>query len=858
VILGRIFISLDVGDEAKVYDEKGRLQPQAYDQAYRYLCRCRDQVVDAVGKDSRHIHNAIFIDGARGAGKTAFMLNLGAFFNKRDEKKSDERSKGPLHFLSPIDPTLLQEQHDFLSIVIGHIHGEVNKKKPDAEDGYYRALSAVGKALSSIDGVNDIQGIEKVLAYQMGSSLEDKVYEYSRQACNLLGVKAIVVPVDDVDMAIGRAYEILDVVRRMFSCPYIIPVIAGDFSMYLEILCTNFLCELLPSGDPGLGRAIASNGRYIMDDRTKLATIRANQLAEEYLRKVLPPPQRIKLKSIPELIEEHEVVVGVNGRSDNGVLLKDFLSFLQHVLFRHTNGIEDSRPSLTPQTARELSQFLVRLRPIFDKAKLSEQMPSLSQARDAALIQPIVLEAMKPAESGEHELLQQALEELREHFRSLEETERECLAAADLQLLAIVDALKPNAEAKERPLFDLPFFNPQMSPEKSKNYFSVTVAGERIPTVIRCASNFPDVEMHDYQRIFSKSMVVTASEKVKILACIYSHNEYYTSHQTGLLVLFGKAFEILVNSLFGCCTSVNLRKILWSPPYHSYFHYFPTKAVNPEPKDQKTYEVEGEESQADGVSGRGRWNPSDATIDEFAKEINDWYQERPWLKTKLLPSAQFIYKVMNKTFTQISALERNSHFIRGVSLSEVNERFRRIILNSFASFESSSPRVVLQNSGIARNLGIYENDNVYTINVSPLLVSEEPSITKAIFSHPLFTMQEGRWTAGEGQDGDTVKIAAAMGARAAAKDVSLQAADRLVKYTINKIIGNKGDIDAIIFENNHDAAWDKISGIMSDFIIRENKKFALKILMSPQSNFSRLSRVLNEEQYSDLSRWLQN
>ena len=120
---------------------------------------------------------------------------------------------------------------------------------------------------------------------------------------------------------------------------------------------------------------------------------------------------------------------------------------------------------------------------------------------------------------------------------------------------------------------------------------------------------------------------------------------------------------------------------------------------------------------------------------------------------------------MNKAFSLFILLKTKDR-MGNDTLSIVAERFRRIILSSFSSFEKNvlngDSVVVLQNVGVEKRTdkikvdeASFQQDPSYRINILPLL-ADSSSITYALNQHPLFA-----WvTNADGADTLLVKSAA--------------------------------------------------------------------------------------------------
>lgn len=57
----------------------------------------------------------------------------------------------------------------------------------------------------------------------------------------MFDVNALVVLIDDVDMAFDKGFDVLEVVRKYLASPFLIPIVAGDMKLYKEIIETQFM-----------------------------------------------------------------------------------------------------------------------------------------------------------------------------------------------------------------------------------------------------------------------------------------------------------------------------------------------------------------------------------------------------------------------------------------------------------------------------------------------------------------------------------------------------------------------------------------------------------------------------------------
>lgn len=721
----KIVIDVTLGDRARWFRADGRLQKAAYDNVMQSLDACLSQAVDykrpagdAPGPSDEltRIHNAIFINGSRGAGKTAFMLNIKKAWEDRDKDKQSD-----LYFFNPVDPTLLDGTDSFVNVIVAHIYRAVSKyKNGGAGSPLWKAFEKVAEALeagSTIAG-NEVFGVERVMAARDHAELELNLNRFFLAACEILSVKALVILIDDVDMSLGWGFKVLEVVRRYLACPLIIPVISGDLKQYELLVMSHFAKEL------GVHKQIktmswrdlrAAPEQWAEDKSAPM--VMARSLAVEYLKKVLPQHQRVRIRSIKELLEAGGSPIHVSNSSKNeGLELKALLDKLAGALSYNTNGVEGSRPAIEVDMARELLQLLQIL---YRQNLITGDIPDRNW--DSRPDRQILAEAMG------------------EYWRNQNRPDLYLRAQADRRLLG--------SELPSR-LADIPFFDPLKHDQTIASYdlnaSAQQLRDRLVPKQLGEIQGGPLpyslVPMPVFEPMSSNLLIgkeewkrhttSNADIMVRFMMRLYSHSAHYTSYQTANLLFFGRAFEMIICHLYGKIDGKNLPVLFRNPPYLSYFHYNITQGSDPQ------FDDEGSEQIA--------LNADTSLISGFEKtwlqKIEDWYKAYPMLREKP-PSAQLIYVVLNKFFHQINLYKAPLDSTTPVAgtLADQHLRFQLILLNAFATFENSSG-VVVRESFALGDLKNFRSAGAWKLNIDPLLKDEKGhSFTKALFAHPLFT-----------------------------------------------------------------------------------------------------------------------
>ena len=182
------YIPLNTSESA-VLPSPDTLLPQ--EEIYEPLAKMIEQAVEkaksANGKFLNELreHNAISIDGARGTGKTAVLLNLKTYLTNKEFSKD-------IHVLEPVDPTLLENSESlFLHIIVAAVlHDkevkEHQKRSPEQMRNLNQKLEQLAQALESVETQKERHGIDKVRAMYSNKQLADCVHEFFGRRYSLL------------------------------------------------------------------------------------------------------------------------------------------------------------------------------------------------------------------------------------------------------------------------------------------------------------------------------------------------------------------------------------------------------------------------------------------------------------------------------------------------------------------------------------------------------------------------------------------------------------------------------------------------------------------------------------------------
>ena len=333
-------------------------------------------------------HNSVFISGGRGSGKTTFLLNIATVIKNKLEN--------PPCILDIIDPTLIHDNDNFLSIVLGRIADTVKKRNSDLQGDrngnsardFFNKLSEVAELSEAICNSRKSTGLDNILDEQNALNLEQGIHELMKKAVDVLHCSFLVLPIDDIDMSFVHGVEVLEKIRKYLATPYIMPVISGDIEMYHRIFTIEFFRQMTHN-DRISGEGIKR--LYSKIDRTSQTEIendseakdmyfisKSYDLSDRYLEKVLPRNRRIRLINVRDIVNEENIRVKVNeGHKWNGQSISNIVAQIKESFSLHCgyamrdNNVFNSKDAPVPfNNLREFFQFLAQIKDAFAKENI--------------------------------------------------------------------------------------------------------------------------------------------------------------------------------------------------------------------------------------------------------------------------------------------------------------------------------------------------------------------------------------------------------------------------------------------------------------------------------------------------------
>lgn len=703
-------------------------------------------------------HSTIFLDGDRGTGKTTVIVNLRQYLESPEVKAQFPALADAVHIFRPIDPSQLEDGDDlFLNVVVAAVLGDkdVNaqrERKPQEWQALHVSLQKLGSALQGRETQSDGVGLDRLRAFMGSQELAGAVHEFFFRAVTLLGKRLLVLPIDDVDTTLHRAFENLEVVRRYLASPVLLPVVCGDLGLYREVTWRD-----------AFKRLTMDTAAYY-----EQAKPFAEDLAQEYLRKILPLHRRVRMLGVDDFLRNDGILLGTEDEAvDLSLLtLPQFSAWLQALLAGAVNGHENSRLPIPIATVRALSQLLFRVRDEIPALKKALGIGSMSLP-ETDLMQRIfsrqrgetptgerIGSQAKPASCPNQVSLQTWREALLGHFVYEARAGAVCLVlmasqhwrqnrADSVLATPLFEPLKQVAQPTLRYIetratlnwkadLDLRLPAPwvQSLPDESIVPFATPEIGRAVKLKLRD----PDLMKAD-GRVLRLALDLT------------THRNFYASSKQATLICSGRILELIVTSLVRDLTWRDIERIQNGPPFHSAAAVASTKPVlieNDEAEEAPSFAAEeaaGDDFRLD--------EPLRLFLDEVAawrkdQQIDQWVQS-PWL----------IYCALNKAFNQAPSFNRPL----SVGQQPTSEPISLVVESGLAAFNSFWAAIASFEKGPIFNLPMqlsnvninpdkdFEHNELFLQNIRPFLgrqqvdeaLNEERvvSVARALAQHPL-------------------------------------------------------------------------------------------------------------------------
>lgn len=730
--MNKIIININEANKAQKYQTKEELfQFEAFERVSEIL---KEHKIENHTKDITdcRFHDTIFIDGDRGVGKTAFMINIENYY-----KNIEKTEKSNYIFLKSVDPTLLEHTEKFLGVILARIVEKVTDlvTDRDIDPKYYECLEKVSKSLSSISSLskNEDVGIEEIASNKSSLKLEQYTHEFFKIVSNIFGVNGIVMLIDDVDMAFDKGFDVLEVVRKYLASPFLIPIVAGDMRLYREIVETRFKEKIQFFNDVKYLKDLNEN--LLKSDEYKEKVKLLNNLVEQYLHKVFPGEYYIKLDSIFKILKNNYVNIKFN----NDLIIpytevKDFE-------IRHINlGINqvDFTYQIFSDNTRDFIQYIYSKKNIYELFFKNINYPKESQYQKYIpqnVIKKYDKEIMNFIFCGNIKLYKDSLYKTSTIYFNSKNKQKE------LSKLTLNDV---NSYINEK--YNL--FNAF----KSNFFKNLKIENEKI-------NNNYVIEYKSYKKENS-----AANNVEKYIMDLFIFNDYYTQHQTRNYIFSGKFLEMIIFSLSidvnvtldskyleSIEEKINIDFLLKDGDSEIYNYLYSGDVYNSVKELNNTVKIV---EKLNSINHTIPFNSEFIKNKRFNDDFDEWEEEELKFNYEI-NNLGVILSIWKSVFCRevklnsISLYEIIHKFYNNYNLLKSLDRSDKplifmqrtvlILINTIAYFENTSTSIANTNIATVKEFNlenVLTKTNASTFNIKPML-SERNSLTRAMFYHPL-------------------------------------------------------------------------------------------------------------------------
>ena len=346
-------------------------------------------------------NNIIVFFGERGAGKSSAMLTFvnglkdrdSQLYNKEFLKEmtasempgisfqdiSNMLDRSQFHLLTPIDPTTLENGSQILVVILARMYqmasdawkketwGEEIGSKYSAQERVNKKNELIQQFSNCYEHISAIKNMDKKHSEFDGldvlAELGDSSY-IKRELADLVGDllafcgrnksadSYLVIQIDDTDMNVQQAYEILEDIRKYLVIPRVVIVMAADM---------NHLVQVIES-------SVIKSYNKKSDQASECAGI----IARQYITKLFPQTRQINLPNLGTYFKEHADSITICYERLNQQILPDKLEEYPNVqdqifrlIYRKTGLVFMKYKNLLhyiiPRNMRHLAHFLAML-----------------------------------------------------------------------------------------------------------------------------------------------------------------------------------------------------------------------------------------------------------------------------------------------------------------------------------------------------------------------------------------------------------------------------------------------------------------------------------------------------------------
>ncbi len=307
------------GNEFKVYVADSIEEDDLFFDEYKKAAEMLSEIVRYNKKNDNRLkleyeNNMIAFCGERGEGKSSVMLSfvkaMRSYANTKKSQKvfEDFKEIGNIHFSEPIiiDPSLFDETHGILDVILAEIYNEFDSKRKNSQvdkaDEYtkmlaqfqkvYKYVLLINNQKKTLDDEYDYEGdIGRLVRLGDSTNLKrelsaliDMYLEFRMCEKNAGDKNKLVIAIDDLDLCSDKVYQMTEEIRKYLILPNVIIVMALRIGQLEDCICEKNARDYTVSIDRFNDNNRLKNDIFIM--------------SEKYVNKLIPKARRIYLSRI--------------------------------------------------------------------------------------------------------------------------------------------------------------------------------------------------------------------------------------------------------------------------------------------------------------------------------------------------------------------------------------------------------------------------------------------------------------------------------------------------------------------------------------------------------------------------------
>lgn len=246
--------------------------------------------------------------GERGEGKTSCMMSFCRMIKSADIKEGEiaETELGKfcsekhltcdnvstaakeMFWAEPIDPAFFDNTHNILELIVGRMYKRYldicnnpqNNKTSKEIDDLAKVFGELKRSLTQLDKgkSNAYDPIEDLDDLAVGSELCNRLCILFREYCKFNGKKTLVITIDDIDLNIEGAYQMVEYIRKYLTNKYCVVLMSVKLSQLIDVV-----------------------SNYYSKKITGLNATEADKMATNYVNKLIPQGFRVTMPKVYDI-----------------------------------------------------------------------------------------------------------------------------------------------------------------------------------------------------------------------------------------------------------------------------------------------------------------------------------------------------------------------------------------------------------------------------------------------------------------------------------------------------------------------------------------------------------------------------